>query len=294
MVAELTARFTSSEEFLQKMLVWVDSSASTVEPSWYEKMNEVADDEVTFGSDDPEAPTGPPGGVLARVTTVSGSGNFISTVRYRGESTRRWLQADKTDLKRVFFEVHKLDSLGFLSDGFSLNCSRVGDGSGWLRASMNFRESETIANPERISRRLTALKRFAESQEVGFGHVSYLYNPLSPTAYEEALNIDPEHSITQYPGLARGYSWITVLPREILEVIGGAGAMRECGLFSEVNELANGAYWLQAAVTWSDYLHADFSSLQRVFAPILIPGDPVRDDLSGTSAHFPPQLVAFS
>ncbi|MFF0766115.1 hypothetical protein ACFYWH_39900 [Streptomyces sp. NPDC003737] len=293
MVAELTVRYASAEKLLEQVISWIDSSASIVEPSWRERMNESTEVEDVFESDDPEAPVGPPEGVLARITTTSGSGNYISTARYRGESTWMGLRAKKADLKRVFFEVQKLDSLGFPSDGFSLSCSRVGEESGWLRVSMSFRESEEIANPERFARRLTVLKRFAEDQEVGFGHVSYLYNPLLPTAYEEALNVDPEHSITRHPELVRGYSWITVIAREIWDAIGGVDAIRACGLFDEVYELANGAHWLQVGATWRDYLDTDFSLLQRLFAPILIPGKLVRDDMSGTSSHFPPQLVAF-
>lgn len=293
MVAELTVKFASVEGFSEKAYSWIDSGASEIEPSWREKMHEVVEGEVEFDSHNPEAPVGPPDGVLARMTTTIGNGNHISSTEYQSESARKKIRAHGADLANVFFEIHKLNDLGFISDGFSLSCSRVGGESGWLRVSMNFRESEEAANPERFRRRLALMRRFGGMGEVGFGHVSYLHNPLIPTAYEEALNIDPETSMKYYPALARGYSWITVLPKEVLEMIGGGDAVRERGLFSEVCELANDAFWLQAGETWNGYLHADLLPLQNLFAPILIPGDPVRDPLGGTSSQFPPQLVAF-
>jgi len=293
MVAEMTVRFTSAEDLLRKIMLWIHSGISSVEPSWRESLERFSEVEELVESEDPEGPIGPPDAILGRITTTVGHGNYISTDRYRGDLTWRALQAKRDSLKEVFFEVQKLDSRGVWCDGFSLSCAKVGEAQGWLRVSMTFKESEITENPGRFSGRMAVLKSFAESQEINFGHVSYLYSPLFRTAYEDAVNENPESSIERHPDLARGYSWVTVISRDMGESAGGVDAIRTSGVFTDVIEFSSGACWLQAGDSWADFLGMDLSSLYRVFSPILIPGCPIRDDLSGASSHYPPQLVAF-
>jgi hypothetical protein len=87
----------------------------------------------------------------------------------------------------------------------------------------------------------------------------------------------------------RGYNWVTVVPRELVERLGGAGALRAAGVFCEVLPLAHGGAWLRATGDFLDYGEGD--DVQRVFqavAKVLPPGLPrLPAELGVPAKHSP-------
>jgi hypothetical protein len=70
----------------------------------------------------------------------------------------------------------------------------------------------------------------------------------------------------------RGYSWVTVVARELAGRLGGADAVAATGAFCEVEELPDGGLWLRATPTINEFTG---EAIQRVFAalaPVLLTG----------------------
>ena len=70
----------------------------------------------------------------------------------------------------------------------------------------------------------------------------------------------------------RGYSWLTILPQDLLDRVGGLDTLARSGAFVEIRPLAAGGVWLLAT---DDYRAFDDAALLRVFhavAPALHPG----------------------
>ncbi|HEX8628678.1 MAG TPA: hypothetical protein VF755_10960 [Catenuloplanes sp.] len=94
------------------------------------------------------------------------------------------------------------------------------------------------------------------------------------TALGLLLRRFPDDSLEEGRRFLRGYEWVTVCPAEIVETLGGAGALRGSGAFAEVIELGAGGVLLRATedpAAWTD------EAVRRVFEavrPALPPGQP--------------------
>jgi hypothetical protein len=71
----------------------------------------------------------------------------------------------------------------------------------------------------------------------------------------------------------RGYSWMTVCASELVDRLGGVGALVESGAFWKVRVFDSGAVWLQATDHLNDY---NSTAMERVFT-VLAPVLPTRD-----------------
>jgi hypothetical protein len=74
--------------------------------------------------------------------------------------------------------------------------------------------------------------------------------------------------------LLRGYAWLTILPEEIGQRLGGLDALRSSGAFVEVEHLDAGGYWCRATPTIEQYDQAAAERVFDVVAPALPPGRP--------------------
>lgn len=109
------------------------------------------------------------------------------------------------------------------------------------------------------------------------------------TALDTALRRDPDDSVREARRYLRGYSWITVVPRELAAGLGGAGALTATGAFAQVEALPHGGVWLRATDRADSY---DAAAVRRVFqalAPVLPPGRPEPDELGGHAWHLIPE-----
>ncbi|GAA4263237.1 hypothetical protein [Dactylosporangium darangshiense] len=83
-----------------------------------------------------------------------------------------------------------------------------------------------------------------------------------------------EQSLPQARQLLRGYAWLTILPEEIGQRLGGLDALRFSGAFVEVEHLDAGGYWCRATPSIEQYDQAAAERVFEVVAPALPPGPP--------------------
>lgn len=96
----------------------------------------------------------------------------------------------------------------------------------------------------------------------------------SMTQLEWALHREAATGMREARTWLRGYSWITVLPRELAARLGGAAVMCASGAFTQVEELPGGGLWLRATERMDEY---GPDAVRRVFdalASVLPSGAP--------------------
>jgi hypothetical protein len=72
----------------------------------------------------------------------------------------------------------------------------------------------------------------------------------------------------------RGYSWVTVVPRELVDRLGGAAALSRSDAVTQVRPLASGGVLLRATPTPAEYDDAAMARMFRLVAPVLPAGRP--------------------
>jgi hypothetical protein len=122
---------------------------------------------------------------------------------------------------------------------------------------------------------------FADRLNPGFGHISYAH--YGDTALEYSLRgpqftqewRDHEYAVNDCRKYLRGYSWLTIVPQELVERVGGVDGLRTSGAFFEVQPLAGGGIWLLATQDYRDFTDDALERVFRALAPILRPGKPI-------------------
>ncbi|MGA5305970.1 hypothetical protein ACPCHT_39200 [Nucisporomicrobium flavum] len=136
---------------------------------------------------------------------------------------------------------------------------------------------------------LGLLRSFADRYNPAFGQVDYGFDTTGSTALEKALHPDldfeyrdPEHTIAESRRWLRGYAWLTIVPAELTDRLGGAAALRASGSFHEVSELEHGGLWLQATEDYRQYGPQQVAQVFRALASVLRPGPTwQRDQIAG-------------
>ncbi|MFU8873575.1 hypothetical protein [Micromonospora sp. SL4-19] len=156
----------------------------------------------------------------------------------------------------------------------------------WLRLSVLESDERLDRSAESLRLQqgwLETLRAYAKKWDAGFGHISYGHG-LGATALEDCLPArvnppeqrEPEHTVNECRRYLRGYSWLTIVPKELAAHLGGQKGVTETGAFRRVDALPGGALWLQATERFEEF-HGD--AVVRVFdalAPVLRPGLPVE------------------
>jgi hypothetical protein len=144
---------------------------------------------------------------------------------------------------------------------------------------------------------LGLLRAFADRVNPGFGQIEYGYDTTGITALEWSLppdveleERDPNYTVAHCREYLRGYSWLTVVPAELAERVGGADALRRTGAFAEVSPLKAGGVWLLATQDYRDYAGERVEQVFHALAPILRPGQPRP---MGFVIDAPPQRLVF-
>ncbi|MBV1855921.1 hypothetical protein [Catellatospora tritici] len=130
-------------------------------------------------------------------------------------------------------------------------------------------------------RLLEVARRIVEAADPGYAEIGYeQWVPEAGlddmTKLDRVLYRHPVDSIAAQRSLLRGYSWLTVVPGELADRLGGAAATRATGAFHQVETLPQGGLWLLATEHFDEY---DPVAARRVFealAPVLPPGRPAR------------------
>jgi hypothetical protein len=232
-------------------------------------------------------PLGEPGDVFGyvRLTRWPEGRPMRGQERNPSDAGMRWLREQLRDVPRTAFLLFgNLDERGNRSGSLaSVQAERHPSVPERIVLTAHVAESQ-LTDPVdgRRAQRfyLDLLFRLADQANPAYGHIAH--HSDGKTAFEAGLrNIDrvPPLEWWSYPRpltvcreALRGYSWLTILPRELLDRVGGLETLAGSGAFVEVRPLTAGGIWLLAT---EDYRTFDDAALLRVFhalAPALRPG----------------------
>jgi hypothetical protein len=144
---------------------------------------------------------------------------------------------------------------------------------GWVlfSASGIYWSPDLSAPPAVQSEWCTAVERFDSEIPTVFANVTD-DNATGRTALDDALNRSEDESVSRSRSVLRGYSWVTVCARELVDRLGGAGALEESGAFWKVRVFDSCAVWLQATERLDDFNSTAIERVFTVLAPVLPPG----------------------
>lgn len=71
----------------------------------------------------------------------------------------------------------------------------------------------------------------------------------------------------------RGYSWVTYLCSELVDAVGGVGALRASGAFWEVSDMVGGGVLLRATEHLADFAGSRVRAVRDALAPVLPDGE---------------------
>jgi hypothetical protein len=119
-----------------------------------------------------------------------------------------------------------------------------------------------------------------------YGHVTDDAN-IGGTALERAIQgvTDEPPAVPRCRAVLRGYSWVTICAAELAIRLGGASALAASGAFDEVRELPGGRVYLRATAAVEDFEGAAVRRAFEALAPVLLPGRPDPERLSGMPAR---------
>ncbi|MEU8004413.1 hypothetical protein AB0B66_24925 [Catellatospora sp. NPDC049111] len=96
------------------------------------------------------------------------------------------------------------------------------------------------------------------------------------TMLDRLLYRYPADSIAASRSMLRGYAWLTVLPPELADALGGVEKLAATGAFHDVARLDTGGCWLLATEHFDEYDTAAACRVFHALAPVLPPGLPAR------------------
>jgi hypothetical protein len=133
---------------------------------------------------------------------------------------------------------------------------------------------------------LSMVREVADMCAPSYGEISYdnASHIDCSTSWEHNLGRRPWLTVRAAATTLRGYSWLTIIGQQIGDRLGGVARLRASGAFVEVDQLANGGYWLLATERFADYGPDAAARVQWVLAPALPAGLP-RPDLAGELPH---------
>lgn len=124
-----------------------------------------------------------------------------------------------------------------------------------------------------VTRLVSFLVDFLDDTDPAFGCASTHFNARRGTELDMALGrIEPD-SIGASREFLRGYSWLTVVPKELVARLGGVAALREAP-FAAVHPMTAGGAVVLASSTPAEYDDVTMRGLFRTVAPVLPPGKP--------------------
>jgi len=157
---------------------------------------------------------------------------------------------------------------------FDMSMHRVDSGGAtWLVLAVGG-PSELFGTDAQLDGLAVFLRGQAESANPVHGEISWRKKSYDKSVLETALNVGPAQTLPTGRVALRGYGWVTVVPEEIGERLGGLEAIRDSGGFVEVEHLGAGGFWCRATPRLSDYDQAAAERVFRAFVRVLPPGRP--------------------
>ncbi|WP_018684443.1 hypothetical protein [Actinokineospora enzanensis] len=217
-------------------------------------------------------PCGEPGTAFGRLF-VTRLVNGKERQTWRAVGSKEWAKflAEKTAPHAARFIVDYLDEKGRMSMRapsvhVDQEIHEADGGGGWLLLQSVVHE-ETFREVDANGAVVEFMRGWAEEHTPVFLECSH--STLHRTEFEEEFLLDHRETLREVREVLRGYGWITVLPREIGDRLGGAEVLRETGAFLEVDRLPDGGYWLRATGTYDEYGMPEVEKVFRAVAPAL-------------------------
>jgi hypothetical protein len=210
-----------------------------------------------------------------------------TTERNCSDAGLRWLKKELQDFPlSVDLEIGQFNEMGFRSTrSLFLTVRRAAQSPNWLNLHAVVDEdrfTDPAAGPGLQRTWLDVMCSYADRLDPGFGHVAYAYSTSGQTALEDRLRPqeydaeyrEPEYTVNECRRFLRGYSWLTIVPKELVSKVGGVDGLRQSKAFDEVKELSSGGVWLLATADYRDYTGSAIEKAFRALAPALRPGTP--------------------
>jgi hypothetical protein len=274
---ELDVEFASAEEFVSIAYDWIGGLVEEFgEDPWLPFDDPRRDDPDML----PGPRLGPPGwrGRLDWMRWDTGARRTEGSRRL-SKANLRWFRAALAGIPHTA-KIHctRLDEDGQLAEsGLNASVGYDPESPGWARLSANLTDALFIqpriaaANQARW---LSALRRYADRLNPGFGQIGYSYTN-GATGLEDCLRgvpgsySHPDHTVGECRSVLRGYSWLTVVPEELLPAAGGVDALAGSGAFAVAEPLTAGGAWLLATSDYRDYGQTQAAAVWRALRPIL-------------------------
>jgi hypothetical protein len=155
-----------------------------------------------------------------------------------------------------------------------LTVSRVLDRNPWVRLSTRAMLGRAFDPAVEYDRWVDFVAEVLDDADPAYAEVNKDFGVEGSTDLDRALRRDPRRSAEQSRRFLRGYAWVTVVPQELVDRLGGMDAIEAAGAVSEVRPLSAGGVLLRATRTPEEYDGAAVERLFRLLVPVLPPGQP--------------------
>jgi hypothetical protein len=139
-------------------------------------------------------------------------------------------------------------------------------GTDWIRLGAMF-ETSSLTDPDFVRRLRQFIWSTARQCNPAFGLIDHRYRR---TQLEEELASVDEENIPFMRETLRAHGWLTVVPQEIAEKLGGSSGLAATGAFRGLEELTNGGILAWATDDFTKYDPARVARIEEVLAPHLL------------------------
>ncbi|MFJ9695766.1 hypothetical protein [Kitasatospora sp. NPDC101183] len=223
-------------------------------------------------------PCGPGGalwGFLSTSTVNRATGRITGRSRVLTRKNlpllRQWLAGD---VQLAELAIYRLDEEGMPGEQWlRIGVARDDSSTDWIRLSVEAPDGRFGSSQQAVWAGL--LGDFAREVDPSYAQIGYALS-IGRTEHEERVGPPlPSMTLPESRRLLRGYEWLMVVPREIVQALGGAGAIADAG-FHRVEELPQGAVLLQVTPGFEDFAGPEIERTWRLLRPALRPGTPKR------------------
>ncbi|MEV6614769.1 hypothetical protein AB0N31_13050 [Streptomyces sp. NPDC051051] len=154
--------------------------------------------------------------------------------------------------------------------------TQTGRGGSHTELSAAVRGAEHVADAAWCAGLVAFLATALDGANPAFARIDHR-NFHETTDLEAVLKRPRRRSLRESRTLLRGYSWVTGVPAELADRLGGPAALEATGAFHAVRPLRAGGLLLQASETLAGYDDRHMEAVFRALAPVLPPGLPGED-----------------
>ncbi|MGK5678132.1 hypothetical protein [Actinoplanes sp. URMC 104] len=210
-----------------------------------------------------------------------------AAARAVSEAGWRWLRDELSEMPRkVTVDAGRLDATGLIGgENFTARASVHPESPGWVQLHASVRRSRFLDAEHGLAAQQRCrefLEDFADRRNPGYGQITYYYYG-GRTPVEELVDprvaghrpSDPALTIGTCREVLRGYGWLTIVPQELVDRLGGVAALTASGAFAQVRPLARGGVSLLVTDDFRDYTVQSVEAAFKVLAPVLPPGRPL-------------------